>query len=228
MLFGDAVQTFRDVMEQTVPVWLLGRVGRRYLYAHQVQADAAGDALVAGVQTRFPGYYSNESLPTIGRERRILRGLFESSENYAARLRTWFDTHAHRGSALAMLEQLYLHWAPNNFPIQLIARSGLMHTLAVDGTITRSQISWNPDATPDRWAQWWLIMYTDFYGNSPSVDDVNDIRAIPWAWNSAHTQGHIILLPTGAELWNSPDPIQWSSPGTWNSTIAPIYIEVPN
>lgn len=223
--FNEQLRTFRDTLEASVPAWLKGPIGLRYLYGHSVQLDAFGDALLSAVQTRFPGYYSNESLPLIGKERRILRGLFESDANYAARLTTWLTEHAHRGSARAMLNQLYLHYFPNNFPMQLIAANGLMYAMDTAGNITRSNVP-PPAGNPAQWARWWLIFYTDNWEPPLSAEDVADITAIPNAWNAAHAQGNLILMRTGAEFWNSPAPITWSSAGTWSATVAPIYISI--
>jgi len=220
------LRTFRDSLEAMAPAWLKGTVGLRYLFGHSIHLDAFGDALLSGVQTRFPGYYSDASLPLIGKERRILRGLKESNTNYAARLITWLIEHAHRGQARAMLAQLYLHYYPDNFPMMLIARNGLTHTMAPDGTITRSVIAWQPDspADPARWARWWLIFRTDRWSANPTPDEIADIIAIPSAWNAAHAQGHMMIMPVGAEFWNSFDPETWSSAGTWSAARGPIII----
>lgn len=222
----ERLRTFRDTLEGIVPAWLKGPIGIRYLYGHSVVLDAFGDALISGVQTRFPGYYSDQSLPIIGKERRILRGLFEANANYAARLITWLTEHAHRGSARAMLTQLYLHYYPNNFPTELIARNGLMYSVGMDGTITRSYLEWSADATPERWAQWWLLLYTDQWGPSPSPDQIADITAIPSAWNAAHAQGTVVVMPSGAEFWNSRAAVTWDSAGAWDAPTAPIYLPI--
>jgi hypothetical protein len=223
----EPLKTFRDTLEQIVPTWLLGYVGKRYLYAHSLLVDAFGDALLSGVQTRFPGYYSNESLPIIGKERRILRGLSESDAAYAARLTQWLTDHAHRGSALAMLDQLYLHYQPDTFRIVLIARNGLTYDMAADGTITRYVLSdWSPDATPDRWAQWWLFYFTDTWGDSPSADDVSDIAAIPTAWNAAHALGNVMVFFTGAEMFDGFAPDTFDSGAAFDGAAAPIYIPI--
>jgi hypothetical protein len=223
----EHLRTFRDTLEGIVPAWLKGPIGIRYLYGHSVVLDAFGDALISGVQTRFPGYYSDQSLPTIGKERRILRGIFESDTNYAARLITWLTEHAHRGSARAMLVQLYLHYLPNTFPIRLIARNGLVYEMATDGTITRYVITgWDPDVTPERWATWWLLYFTDTWGPTVSDVEISDIRAIPTAWNAAHAIGNIMVFPTGSEMFDGFAPDTFDSGTAFDGAAGPIYIPV--
>jgi hypothetical protein len=74
----------------------------------------------------------------------------------------------------------------------------------VTGEVTADQIPYNPDGDPARWAQWWLIFYTDAFVFPLGEDQSNDIKAIPIEWNAAHAIGHLVVLPTGAEFWNSP------------------------
>lgn len=223
----EPFRTFRDTLEAIVPPWLKGPLGLRYLYGHGTTLDAFGDALLSAVQTRFPGYYSDESLPLIGKERRILRGLNESDYNYADRLITWLTDHAHRGSALAMLHQLYLHYKPNNFVMQLIARNGLTYQMDAAGTVTRYITpGFNPDATPDKWGQWWLLFYTDNWTPPLTDAEIADIRAIPAAWNAAHCLGTILIFPSDAELFDSFPPALFDDGATFDSAGVPMVITV--
>jgi hypothetical protein len=219
--------TYRDSVRKRSPPWLQSGRAEKILYALAVQLDVLGDALSAGVKLRFPGLYSFESLPLLARERRIQRGRNETDGAYATRLTRWRIDHQVRGGPYALLGQLYTHYAPNNFPIDLVYYSGRRFSLAIDGTITRDTIAWAPDTDTARWARYWLIYRTDQWAvTPPTADEIEDLRLVPRQWNAAHAQGHIIVMPTTAELWNYPPGRLWNHPGTWNTSGEIRYVEV--
>lgn len=210
--------TFRDMIRKISPPWLQRGRAERFLYALGVQIDAFGDALTAGVKSRFPLYYSNDSLAMIGRERRISRGLSEPEATYGKRLQRWLDDHRGRGGPYALLAQLHAYFAPNNFAIDLIYRNGRRFRMSADGTITRDTVqNFTPDANPAQWARYWLFFYTDAYPAPISTSTRADLRLVPHEWNAAHCLGTIVIFPTGSEMWNFPLDHAWNEPGTWNT-----------
>jgi hypothetical protein len=214
------VITFRDTVWRAVPPWLKIGTAQRLLYSIAVQLDAAGDAIVAGVKMRFPNVYSSDSLPEIGSERRIRRGLTETSENYSARLRRWFEDHRRRGGAYALLKQLFFHYAPDNFPIALWYPSGTRYLMDVEGHIT-----WTLPAAPSHianWARWSLLYFTDDLGDVP----LDDLVIVPRDWIAAHCFGEVIVMPTGTELWDYPPDRLWNNPRTWNTADSSFRVQV--
>lgn len=219
-------RTFRDRMRQLCPPWLQRGNNERLLYAIALQVDVFGEALLAGVKLRFPNLYSAESLPLIGRERRIARGSLEPDATYAARLTRWLDDHRMRGGPYALLAQLHAFYAPDNFPVDLIYRNGRRYHMAADGTVTRSDAStFSPDADAARWARWWLFLYTDAYP-TPTPEQLAALRLVPRAWNAAHCAGSLVVMPTGAELWNFPLGRTWNESGTWNTTAPSAVLPI--
>ncbi len=230
--------TFRDTVRKISPPWLQRGVAEKLLYALAIQIDACADALVAGVKLRFPGVYSDESLPLLGRERRIARGRLETNVVYASRLARWLDDHRRRGGPYALLLQLFAHYAPNNFHIQLVYRSGRRFQLDVAGAITRDEGGgFGPFESPEQWARWWLFydwpdaVTTDgtwddlgdwgdggVWDSSLSPQDVADLRLVPHEWNAAHCFGALVLLCGGAELWDYPVGT-WDDAGTWGQGV---------
>jgi hypothetical protein len=211
--------------------WLMRGFGGKFLYALVLQLRALIDMATAAIKIRFPGLYSNETLPIIGRERKIRRGRVETDETYARRLLRWWDDHKRRGGPYALLEQLHAYYAPNNFPIELVYASGRRFSLAVDGTITKDDISWpNPPAA--KWARWWLIFHWPevlegpgkwgesgdkwgaggVWGSGLSRAEVDSIRLIPAEWNAAHTLGMILIMGPGVRKWGYP-PRKWGTGG---------------
>ena len=215
------VETFRDQIRKRSPPWLQIGTAEKYLYTLGLHLDALGDALVAGVKSRFPGLYSFETLPYLARERRLVRGPNEADEGFAARLCRWLPDHQVRGGAYALLGQLHTYYAPSNFPIDLVYANGRRFHLATDGTITRSYDPWSPDGDVAKWARWWLFYNTDQWASvAPTQSEIDALRLVPRAWNSAHALGTIVLFPTGAQLWNYPPGHHWNEAGTWNTTGA--------
>jgi len=216
---SEPTPTFRDLIATLSPPWLRKRVAVRVLYSMAIQADAMGDALVAAVKLRLPGLYSAESLPMIGRDRRIRRGRLEVSDVYAGRLRRWLTDHRTRGGPYSLLAQLHAFFGASPFPIQLVYTSGARYTLATDGAVTRDLVSGATVKTL-QWARWYLFYLTDSFPPPLSASDEDQLALIPREWIAAHCIGEIIVLQTGAELWNYPDGHVWNEPGTWNT--APV------
>jgi hypothetical protein len=225
-------KTWRDTIRQVSPPWLRTGVAEKLLYAIAIQFDALTDAAVAAVKIRFPGLYSDESLPLIGRERRISRGRVEPSPTYAARLVRWWTDHKTRGNPYAMLAQLHAYYAPNNFPVRLVYRSGRAFDMDTAGNVTMSDVTWNPDTQPEKWARWWLIFdwptelpakrkWGDtglkwgvgghVWGSGLTAQDVRDLRLVPKEWNAAHPQGQLILKH-GGTIWGAPG-LKWGATG---------------
>jgi hypothetical protein len=211
-----ALRTFRDAVREISPWWLRGKRAGSVLYAIASQLDLLADGVRAGVKMRFPGLYSDESLPLIGRERRIRRGRFETNEKYASRLIPWLDRHRLRGGPYALLGQVHAFYAPNNFPVELRYASGRRYVMDPDdGSIVRGDVVWTPPGDPAQWARWWLT-YTwptaieddgtwgdpgtwddgGVWDTNLAPDDVRDIRLIPREWNAQHSIGRITLDST--------------------------------
>lgn len=238
-----ALTTFRDALREISPSWLKRGRAEKFLYAFGVHIDLLGDSLVAGVKSRFPGLYSDDSLPVIGKERRIRRGRNETNEVYATRLLRWLDDHRVRGGHVALLAQLYAHFAPSNFQIDLVYYSGRAFSMDTDGEVTWTDIDWSPDPETARWARWWLFydwptsvgddgLWGDagtfgdggVWGSDLTETEVTDLRMVPKEWNAAHALGKVVLLPDGAELWGFPAGT-WGDAGVWGGDD-PVILEV--
>lgn len=226
-----AIATFRDALRDKLPRWLQRGNAQRLMHSIGVHIDAYADAAIAGVKQRFPGLYSNDALPVIGRERRIRRGRTETDPVYASRLVRWLDDHRRRGGPYALLAQLHAHFAPANFPIDLlyypsalIGGEAVRFRLATDGTITRDTFAWVPDEHADRWARWWLIyfwpeavggdgVWSDAGEWDPDPDEVQPLGV----WDSTLTLEDIEGLRTVPHEWNAAHPLGYVvllSPGT--------------
>jgi hypothetical protein len=58
-------------------------------------------------------------------------------------------------------------------------------------------------------------------------EDLADLAVVPREWIAAHCLGEILVMPTGAELWDYPPDEPWNDPaGTWNTADTTIRIPV--
>jgi len=233
---SQASPHFRGRLIDRVPTWLKGTIIMRVLYTIALHIDVVGDLVKAALTKRFQTPDNYDALNYLGQDRKMIRGPAESDATYAARLSTWLDAHRTRGGPYALLRQLYLYYAPNNFPIELVYGStGLRFLLDTSGNITDDRIAWrSPDSNLAQWARWYLFYHWPTPVPAPGVWDdgalwddggvwdsgfdaetVAQLVAIPKAWNAAHCLGTIYVMSPGAELWNYPPSI-WDDGGTWN------------
>jgi len=241
-----ALIKFRDTLLQRVPWWLRFGTARAILWAIGVQLDLQADAAASAVRRRFPGLDSADSLPVIGRERRIRRGPSEPDAIYAARLSHWFDDHKARGNPYTLLDQVGAFYAATPFEIDLIYWSGRRFHRTVDGTITYSDGA-PQDTDTVHWARWWLYLQwptalmSDGVWSDPGVwddggvwdsgtltaSDVAQIRLVPTEWNSARPRGTVVLISSvNGGAWDFPVEL-WSDPGSWgNDGYAYIPLDV--
>lgn len=225
------VKTFRDALRDKVPRWLQRGNAQRLLYAIGVHLDAFADAITDGVKQRFPNVYSGDALPELGRERRIRRGRTETNPVYASRLVRWLDDHRRRGGPYALLAQLHAHFAPANFPIDLLyypspllGGAAVRFRMDVDGNVTRDTVEWLPDADAEHWARWWLFYFwPDPIGDDGVWDDPGewdpdpDEIIPPGVWDSELTLAEVEALRLVPREWNAAHPfgtVVLLSPGT--------------
>lgn len=230
----EELLTYRDMIRTSSPPWLQTGLAEKILYSIGIHLDVLGDAVVAAVANRFPGFYNYDSLSLLSRERRIVRGRTEGEATFAERLTRWLTDHKTRGGPYALLYQEFYHYAPLLFDMDLLYSNGRRFTfesaaygagVPLEQCVQRDFIDWNPG--DPMWARWWLFLYTDIWDATPPDDaELADIRLIPRAWNAAHCFGTVVLFPSGAELWNWPPGHTWNETGTWNTSGTPLYVEV--
>lgn len=237
------MRTFRDLAKKITPWWFRRGQAERFFYAIGLMFDGLADTMIQALKLRYPG--SNTLfLPYHATERRLRQGLYESDADFAVRLAKFFEAHHDRGGPYAMLEQVYQHYRPNNFPVVLLYENGTAFTLGVDGTITPSTTALT---TTDDWAHWTLVYFwpVDNVGDGTWDDpgtwdtdpagvwdfgtmlatEAQDLRLIPTEWNAAHCNGTLLLLGPNDALWDYPvEP--WDSADTWDDGSPPLKIEI--
>jgi len=223
----------RDLIRDLSPEWLRGDVWYPVLYTVGLQLDTMLDAAAAAIEHRIPNLRSDESLPLLGRDRRMPRGLLESDATYGRRLRRYIDSNKRRGGPHELLVQLRAFHDPAPADIQVIYRSGRRFTIDGSGTITMDDVTgWGPDATPELWASYTVLLTTDLYhalSASERTKALNDLRSLVAAYNAAHCLVTVVVLATTSELWDGLPPDTWDTGTTWDAVgaPAPYYLTIP-
>jgi hypothetical protein len=184
------VRNIRDALRSIVPNWLSDRpgfnVGFRVLYVIALFCDKLVEVMLEGARAPLPGVGDPSALPYIGRTRGLIRGLTESDDEYAARLRAWLQFWENAGGAeqLVSLVQTFLG---GGLVVRLISRDGRFVTANFDGS---AQValdgSWDWDSgLPERagwWGDMWLVVYlTD--GRYPVYANLSDAAWLA-AWGT--------------------------------------------
>lgn len=257
----DAGITLRDAIRWFVPPWMTDRVsqglttGYKYLYSHALFGDLLIQFAIEGVTAKFPDFAPEDALSTMGRDRKIRRGMGESSLSYRARLIRWRDDWKTAGSAYAIMRQLraYLQ-TPGT--IRIVSANGTWWTLHPDNSVSKLVTlpakNWDWDGNSAKWARFWVVLYAADYGwtrdgtwgdgelwgdsatstigaNVP-IEVVQTVRAIISEWKSGFSVCKNVLVSFDPAY---PDPV--ASPGapnpdgTWGAEYKLVAgVAVPN
>jgi hypothetical protein len=175
--------TFRTNRKWLGPAWLTQGESELVGYSVDVLKDTFAERLREGLLARFPQQDaagtpgSDDALAAIGRDRRIVRGINESSTAYAARLPKWLDDWKFAGNPFALLKKL-AEYCPAGMSFRTVDARGNWFSRAADGTQTvlLKQYNWDWDGsiattnTPfvagqlkRTWSRFWVIIYPNGY-----------------------------------------------------------------
>ena len=224
------------------PPWLRHKYAYRFLYALGLVFDVLIEGGIAGLRARMPGLSLKasgqpdyQSLPRIGAEFGMSRGLIESNASYADRLRRRWQLAQGRGGPYEALVQLAAFHSQITAGIQILYRSGRRYTLGSNGQVIREDLpgyAANADKAPGSWARYMIIIASDWYFDQTApVQEraLNDLRTLISSVNAAHTVGNtsvIIQRSAGQyDLWSAlplppgspPDTRTWNDGATWSS-----------
>ena len=204
-------------LERIVPWWLRNRPGLdrgyKYIWASAVMCDAMIDALMQGVQAAWPGFGTPTALTEIGGTRGIVRGLSDTPDEYAARLRSWLDDYARMGSDESIARGLheYLRGRPM---VRVVDRHGQWTEVDTSGNLRTFSAAWDwdsvsdPTAATDRPTDIWIVVYGSAYlhqpdwvsldsghgvGHTAPIGEVDQAVAILKQWKPAHNWIRCVL-----------------------------------
>jgi hypothetical protein len=225
--------THRHMLYELLPTWLRNANAFRVLYAIALVADALGDALFAAIKIRFPGFYSNESLPLLGSDRRRARGPHESAESFANRLTKWWDSAKQTGDLLSVAREVADCFLPATPPVVIVTNNGTRYTLGADRSWSIDSVAWNWDGHTEQWSRFWVLLDNSavqairttlgISGASALVRDdfrriganVNDfdrcvrdaVERVRPPYN--HCSGILVVLDAGG-FWSAPPDGDWN------------------
>lgn len=160
-------RTFRALRKYLGPRWLTtdedaGKIG----FAIDALADGITEAMLEGLLVGLPQNdptgettAPDDALQAMGRDRRILRGMNETAQDYARRLIPWLDDHRARGTAYALMKQL-AGYLGEGFSFRTYDVRGNCYSRSTTGVETYdAATSWDWDGNTDRWARFWVVIY---------------------------------------------------------------------
>lgn len=226
-----------DALDRILPVWLRNRPtldrGFKYVQASAILGDRLVAALLEGLQAPWPGAGTPTALGEIGATRGIPRGLSDTEDEYAARLRGWLDAYARMGSDEATARSLheYLRGRPM---VRVVDRHGQWTEIDELGNLRTFSAPWDwdsvshPTAAAERPTDVWVIVYGSAYvdqtlaslnalegiGHTVPLTESDQAVAILKQWKPAHNWIRCVLwVPTPGDL--DPEAPAGMPDGTW-------------
>ena len=222
---GSLGPCFRTARQFMGPRWLVGQGdGQLVGYALDTVKDAFVERLRLGLLARFPQQdpygtpAPDDALAAIGRDRRMVRGINESSASYAARLLLWLDTWNTAGNPITLMKQLAAYCGPlPNFRTVDVKGNWYSLTAGVP-SVSLNQANWDWDGNPlalTYWSRFWVIIYPNglwtqgpnwgdpgaqwgtperTWGSTATVDQVQTIQGLVRDWKPAGTTCVNIIL----------------------------------
>lgn len=238
---------FRSIRKLITPRWLTEGDGELVGYSLDLVKDAFVERARLGLMARFPENGANgetappDALIQLGRDRRVVRGLFETDAQYAARLKLWLDDRRRQGNPFMLMQKLaeYLGPLPS---FRTVDARGNWYSRAADGTETAllKQENWDWDGTTigGRWSRFWVIIYpnslwsantddwgantwgapgwgeaTETWGSTATAEHVETVRALVADWMPAHTRCVNIIVALDPASF---DPTAPEPDGLWS------------
>lgn len=206
-------RTFRTIQKLIAPRWLTDEDGELVGYSLGIMLDAFVERCRLGLLARFPQAGPNgETAPTdalaaMGRDRRIIRGLFETDAEYAVRLKAWLDDHPKRGNPWALLQKLAEYTGPGP-AFRTVDARGNWWSRDADGveSVLIGEENWDWDGAPEQWSRFWVIIYPNGLWTDTGLD-WGAVDAPAWGeapgttWGSTATPEHVASVRAIIAEW---------------------------
>lgn len=234
-------RTFRTIRRSLAPRWLTDDEGGKVGYALDLIKDAFAQRAYLGLLARLPqndplGVTTAplDALTAMGRDRRVIRGLFDTDAQFALRLRNWLTDRRTAGAPFTLLKQLHAYTGTQNgVSFRLVDNSGNWYSRSSAGVETASLATgnWNWDGDTAAWSRFWVIIFTGtlwtagttwgsstwgatdrMWGSTMTAEQVRTLQAIVNDWKPGFAQCTNIVLAFDAASFSvsAPEP-----DGTW-------------
>lgn len=245
--------SFRQARSKLTPRWLSEGEGGLVGYSLDLVKDAFAQRVYLGLLASMPETAPDDAIVKMGRDRRVIRGIFESKEAYVERLLRWLDDRRKQGTPLELLNKLAEYLGPN-VKLRLVDNRGNWFTRNIDGTFTvlLKQENWDWDSAQiddfdARWSRFWVIIYphaglwtttvpdwgtgewadgdTPSIGSTATREHVETVRAIVADWKPVRARCVNIIVAFDAASF---DPASPEPDGTWHRASKNVAgVQVP-
>lgn len=198
---------FRTARRFLAPRWLTDGDGGLVGYSLDLMKDAFVERARLGLLARFPENGPNgelapsDAIAAIGRDRRVVRGWFETEASYVARLKLWLDDRRRQGNAFMLMQKLAEYLGPNLASFRTVDARGNWYSRAANGTETallkQENWDWSGEPVGERWSRFWVIIYPNgMYSENFGDWGVNTFLAPAWGestetWGSNAPAEHV-------------------------------------
>ncbi len=162
-------RTFRTVRRYVAPRWLTEGEGGLVGYALDLVKDAFAQRAYLGLLARLPqndplGLTTAppDALVQMCRDRRVYRGIFDTDQQLAVKLRNWRTPRRTAGAAFTLLAQLHAYvGTANGVSFRTVDVAGNWYSRSATGveTFSLANGNWNWDNNPAAWSRFWVIIY---------------------------------------------------------------------
>jgi hypothetical protein len=231
--------TFRTIRARLAPRWLTDGQGGLVGYALDLVKDAFVERARLGHLARFPQQDAlgtpgpSDALAALGRDRRVVRGIYETDAEYAVRLKAWLIERRTAGNPYTLMRQLAAYvGTTGGISFRTVDVSGNWYSRDAAGVETASLAAgnWNWDGNAAAWSRFWVVVYagtewaaegtwgsgvwgdtSGTLGSTMTQEQSATLRAIVDDWKPAGTKGDLILAFDAASF----DPAAPEPDGTW-------------
>lgn len=159
--------SFRLIRKFLQPRWLNDGEGELVGYSLDLVKDAFIERLRLGHLAKYPQNDPSgettappDSLAAMGRDRRVIRGIFDTDATYAAKLVRYLDDRRRCGNPLMIMQKLAEYCGP--LPsFRIVDVRGNWYSRAADGTesVLLNEGNWDWDGDTSRWSRFWVLVY---------------------------------------------------------------------
>lgn len=235
------MKNWTHLLPKLVPWWLSTGEGGIVLESIGRLLNGFAEKMRYGLLVGYPSYAPEDALAEIGRDRKIIRGINEPADAYAARCQRYLTDHRVRGNPWALMDQLRAY-CQCEVRIRTVDRSGNWYCLDRDGSRTSNidTANWNWDSmAASSFSRFWVIIYPTVaipelgiphypwspsdagawpsggtIGTTATPDQVAAVRAIILDWQPEGTRCEwiIVAFDAGSFAPDTPEP-----DGTWHN-----------
>lgn len=181
----------RNILGTNLPSWLADKFpvaasyGFRFLFVCATFVDSEIDRMLQGSLAK-DGWGDPSALKYVGQARGIVRGRYDTDDQYRAKLRTWIDRHKERGQQRRLAREIWEYLGDDGggaSRVRVINRAGWWVTYEADGSLVETQSDvwdWDSVSHPERsddpdttwWSDLWVVIYPSWAFRADTLGDL--------------------------------------------------------